>query len=178
MVDGAMSYQKYLDGDNTGLLEIIQEYKNSLMYYLNTYVHNLEAAEELTEDTFFKIMVRKPFFKPKGSFKSWLFTIGRNLALDYLRKSVSRKEEYNDEIIYEDKEGISRETKELVWKVLKRLPDNYRQVLYLNYFEDFSNTEIASIMHKTNRQIETLLYRAKKAMKEELGKEGYDYEDN
>ena len=58
----------------------------------------------------------------------------------------------------------------------KLLPD-YRQVLWLSYFEELSNTDIARIMSKSNRQVENLLYRAKQALKNELEKEGSEYEE-
>ncbi|MDE7094522.1 MAG: RNA polymerase subunit sigma-24, partial [Oscillospiraceae bacterium] len=47
---------------------------------------------------------------------------------------------------------------------------------YLSYFEDFSNAETAKIMRKTKRQIENLLYNARKSLKLELEKDGFHYE--
>ncbi|MBQ6211891.1 MAG: RNA polymerase subunit sigma-24, partial [Ruminococcus sp.] len=52
----------------------------------------------------------------------------------------------------------------------------YSQVLYLTYFEGFSNSEAAKILDKNNRQIENLIYRAKQALKAQLEKEGFVYE--
>ena len=60
---------------------------------------------------------------------------------------------------------------------MKNLNSEYYQVLYLVYFENFSNAEISIIMKKNKRQIENLIYRAKKALKAELEKEGFEYEE-
>ena len=60
---------------------------------------------------------------------------------------------------------------------MRELKPEYFQVLYLVYFEDFSNKEIATIMKKNKRQIENLIYRAKNALKSELEKEGFEYEN-
>jgi RNA polymerase sigma-70 factor (ECF subfamily) len=60
---------------------------------------------------------------------------------------------------------------------LHSLKTEYRQVLYLSYFEGFSNAEAAIIMKKSKRQIETLLYNAKKALKTELERSGFEYEE-
>jgi RNA polymerase sigma-70 factor (ECF subfamily) len=65
----------------------------------------------------------------------------------------------------------------MVHQALHRLKLEYRQVLYLIYFEGFTNAEAALIMKKTSRQIETLLYNAKKALKSELERSGFDYEE-
>lgn len=53
--------------------------------YLNGFVNNIFTAEELTEETFFKLITKKPRFTAKYSFKTWLYTIGRNVAIDYIR---------------------------------------------------------------------------------------------
>ena len=62
MDSGADSYRRFLDGDDEGLAEIVREYKDGLILYLNGYVNNLYIAEELTEDTFFRLITRKPKF--------------------------------------------------------------------------------------------------------------------
>ena len=65
----------------------------------------------------------------------------------------------------------------MVHRALSRLQLEYRQVLYLKYFEDFNNSQIAGIMKKNIRQIENLIYRAKQSLKSELMKEGMSYEE-
>ena len=55
---------------------------------------------------------------------------------------------------------------------MHRLKPEYRQVLWLQYFEDLRDKEIAQIMKKTPNNVSVLLHRAKKALKEELSKEG------
>lgn len=69
MDSGADSYRRFLDGDDEGLAEIVREYKDGLILYLNGYVNNLYIAEELTEDTFFRLITRKPKFSGKSTFK-------------------------------------------------------------------------------------------------------------
>jgi len=60
---------------------------------------------------------------------------------------------------------------------LKHLPSDYRQVLWLLYFEGFTHKETAVIMKKTSKQMKNLVYRAKTALKQALEKEGFTYED-
>ncbi|MBP3309843.1 MAG: RNA polymerase sigma factor [Ruminococcus sp.] len=182
MDNGAGSYRRFLAGDDNGIVEIIRDYKDGLILYLNGITGDICLAEELMEDTFFKIVTKKPKFSGKCSFKTWLYAIGRNAAIDGLRRrsrisSVSADECYDlsDEENIEQ-EYLREEQKITLHKALQRLNPDYRQVLYLVFFEQFSNAETAEIMHKNKRQIENLLYRAKQALKEELGKEGFSYE--
>ena len=85
MDNGASSYRRFLDGDDKGIAEIVGDYKDGLILYLNVYVNNIFIAEELTEDTFFRLITKKPRFSGKCSFKSWLYAIGRNVSVDFMR---------------------------------------------------------------------------------------------
>jgi len=86
MDHGAKSYHRFLEGDDEGIVEIIRDYKDGLILFLNRYVRDLGLAEELAEDTFFRLVTRKPRFTEKYAFKTWLYTIGRNLAISQLRQ--------------------------------------------------------------------------------------------
>ncbi len=182
MDNGTVNYQRFLAGDDEGMVEIIRDYKDGLILYINDITNNITLAEEIMEDTFFKLVTKKPKFSGKSTFKTWLYSIGRNMAIDSLRKRSKISDipfdEYND--LAEEKsierEYLKEEQKIALNKALHKLKPDYRQVLYLAFFEDFSNSETAKIMHKTKRQIENLLYRAKQALKTELEKEGFEYE--
>ena len=76
-----------------------------------------------------------------------------------------------------EKEYLINEQKIFLHQTMRELKSEYFQVLYLVYFEDFTNEEIAKIMKKNKRQIENLIYRAKSTLKSELEKEGFEYEE-
>ena len=69
------------------------------------------------------------------------------------------------------------EKRATVRRALGRLPADYSQALYLVYFEDMSAAEAGEVMKKNRKQTENLIYRAKLALRNELGKEGLSYED-
>ena len=177
------SYRRFLDGDEHGLVEIIETYHDGLMLYLNSFVSNLSVAEELTEDTFLKLVLKKPRFSAKSSFKTWLYTIGRNLALDYLKRrkhptiSLENCPELLDEEAKLERSYIRREDLRIVHKAMKRMKPEYRQVLWLIYFEDLSCRETAKILGKTTHNTETLVWRARNALKLKLIEEGFEYEN-
>ena len=184
MDNGASSYRRFLEGDDDGIVEIIKDHKDGLMLYLNSFVQNIHLAEDLTEDTFVKLIFRRPRFSGKSTFKTWLYSIGRNVALDFLRKNAKLPTVSAEEamVLIVDEADVTRnylrtERKLQVHKALKQLNDEYRQVLVLVYFEDFQNEQAASVMGKSKKQIENLVYRAKLSLKSELEKEGFVYED-
>ena len=183
MDNGASSYRRFQNGDDNGLVEIIRDYKDGLTLYLNGFVGGIHTAEELMEDTFVKIAIKKPRFSGKSSFKTWLYAIARNVAIDYIRKNSRVQEvpieEYREMLRDEEdleKSYFKEEQKILLHKSLRKLNPEYRQVLYLVYFEGFTNEEVAAVMKKNKRQIENLIYRAKQSLRVQLDKEGFVYE--
>lgn len=183
MDNGASSYRRYLEGDDNALGDIIGMYNEGISLYINSIVHNICLAEEIMQVTFFKIAVKKPKYREKYSFKTWLFTIARNTALDYLRRnsriskipldeSFSLSDEADIELQY-----LKEEQRIAVHSAIKNLRSEYSQVLYLMYFEGFDTEDISDIMSKSKKQIGDLVYRAKKALKKQLEKEGFEYEE-
>ncbi len=182
MDNGANSYRRFLDGDDKGIAEIVGAYKDGLILYLNQYVNNFWTAEELTEDTFFRLITKKPRFSGKSTFKSWLYAIGRNVAVDFIRRDkkitpIEDLENYLSDGETMEQAYIIGERKIALHRALAKLTPEYRQVLWLVYFEDFSNQEVAVVLKKSDRQIRNLLYRAKQSLKSVLEQEGVCYED-
>ena len=183
MDNGASSYRRFLAGDDQGLYEIICAHQSGLVLYLNSIVQSVPAAEDIAEDTFAALAIRQPHYSGKCSFKTWLYAIARHKAIDHIRRSAIiqtvplETQEFLAEEADPEHQYIRTEQRMAVHKALHRIKPDYRQVLWLSYFEGFSNLEAAKIMRKTARQIENLLYNAKKALRSELEKEGFDYED-
>ena len=183
MDQGENSYRLFLQGDDDGLVQIIRDYKDGLILYLNGYVQNLTTAEDLAEETFLKLALRKPRFLANSSFRTWLYAIGRNLALDYRRHNKKREISLEDspEAILEEMDleraYINQEEKREVHRVMKQLKQEYREVLWLVYFEKFNYREAGRIMGRTAHSTETLAYRARRALKAKLIEEGFCYEE-
>lgn len=182
MDNGEKNYRYFLSGDNEGFEWIVLTYREGLTLYINSIVRNINAAEDLMEDTFVKLFVKKPTFNGKSSFKTWLYSIGRRMALDHIRRS-SKSLEASNQIWHEissdinlEQDYIRKEDKIMLYNAMESLKSDYNQILYLIYFENFTNTDSAIIMKKTDKQIRDLLYNAKKALKTELERRGFEYE--
>lgn len=183
MDNGASSYRRFLDGDDNSFVEIVRVYNDGLILYLNSFVHNILVADELAEDTFVKLGVKKPRYTGKSSFKTWLYAIGRNVAMDYIRKTSKEKTvplddctEQADEELLESR-YLQEEQKIILHRAMNKLKPDYSQVLWLIYFEGFSNKEAAKIMKKSVHNIESLASRARQSLKAKLNAEGFAYEN-
>lgn len=177
-----MDYQDFLAGHQEVLTDIIRDYRDGLLLYLNGIVQNVTIAEELTEEVFVKLVMKRPHFSADSSFKTWLYTIGRNLAISYLRRQkhihipLENCPELTDDEKNLERQYIQKEQKIILHNAMKALKSEYRQVLWLIYFEGFSQKETARIMGKSVHNVETLAYRARLALKAKLLEEGFEYE--
>ena len=177
-------YRRFLEGDDNGLREIIDIYYNGLILYINGIVNDQSETKDIVQETFVKLAIKKPKFNKKYEFKTWLFTIARNVAYNYLNRYRSRlsDNQVDDYIMLSDGTDVEKEflrTSQNIQlhRAMKKLNPDYFQVLYLMYFEGINTDEIAVVMHKTKRQIGNLLYRAKKSLKSELEKAGFQYDN-
>ena len=140
------------------------------------------AAEDAAADAFVKLLVKKPRLKDDFAFRTYLFRMGRNCAIDLLRKE-KRRGETDAEEIEESADAFSLETQLLkeerdrcLHTALKALKSEYRDVLHLLYFEEMDYKTAATAMGKNVKQVTNLAYRAKGALKKILEEKGFDYE--
>ena len=168
--------------DSERITEIYDKYSKAVYRMAFAYCKNKADAEDIMQETFVKLAIKKPAFKGKCSFKTWLFTIARNCAFDHLRKdknlsdiSLDQQLQLSD-VTDTEKEFFKEEQKAELYKAMKKLNPDYYQVLYLMYFEDLDTSDIAMIMHKAKRQVSDMIFRARKSLRTELERKGFIYE--
>ena len=179
MDNGASSYRRFLDGDESAFDEIMKELFDNLVFFIDRYVHDVHAAEDIAIDAFSDLVVNKHRYNFKVTLKTYLFMLGRSRALNYIKhrkvidfvelteaEKASSEQETLEEIVLAD------ERKRVVNNALNSLPDDVRVVIHLIYFEDLSYDEAAKVMKKNRKQVDNLLYRAKKELRIILGKDG------
>ncbi len=168
-------YEKYLGGDEKAFEQLMVFIYKDLIFFINRYVNDIYTAEDLAEDTFVKLLEnKKRFDSSRSSLKTFLFTVGKNLALDYLRKnkktafSLSLSE--NTDIPSEELELadyiIKKENSRLLYSAVKNLPPLESKVIHLLYFENMSYKEISKILEIPVKT----LYELSRAAKEKLEK--------
>ncbi len=175
MDNAASSSRRFLNGDEAGFDALIKEYFNSLVFFINRYVKDNNAAEDIAIDTFSDLIVHKGRYNFKVSFKTYLFMIGRSRALNYIKRRNRIKFEELNESVSDNNDilesVIKNETAVKVNNALKELPEEMRIAVHLVYFEELSYSETAQVMGKNKKQVDNLLYRAKEKLRSVLGRE-------
>ena len=183
MGNGESSYHRFLNGDDSAFSEVIDTYREILIFFINRYLGNLSLSEEIAEDCFVALVVYPKRYNFKTSLKTYLFTIARNKAIDRLRRDKrmllvgdEALDVMSDEYEQFERDIFRNEEKRVLHSAISELNNDYRTVLHLIYFEDMSYAEAATVMKKSSKQIENLVYRARLRLREILTDRGISYE--
>ena len=169
-------YRRYLDGDDDGLDALIKKYGDPLTLYIDGYLHDAHEAEELMLDVFAYLFTKKPRIRD-GGFKAYLYKAARHTAL---RRKSRRKplfsldglaNEPDGQLLAEEVVRTAERNRILHFCMAEMNPD-YREVLYLTYFEDMSYAQAAEVTGKTVKQITNMVYRGKESLRRLLEREG------
>jgi len=161
------------------MTEIYEKYKYYSIFIAKKLLDNHEDAEDATHAAFIEIIKRKDkyFAMECSDFRASLVVIVKNKAIDILR--LKKKEDVNGadplEDIKDDAPSVEeilsyQEEYDLLRKALNEIAPSYNNILTLKYFEDLSNGEIAEILQTNKKNVEVMLYRAKKSLLNALDK--------
>lgn len=161
---------------------IIERYEKKLSRYIfRIYSLRSEEVEDLLQEVFIKLYQNLNDFDDQFSFSSWIYRITHNALVSYLRKAEHKYELFSLDddstrklldVLHGDtdlKNELSiKDSSEKVREVLKEIPDKYREVLVLYFFEDKSYKEISDILKCSVNSVSVLINRAKSKLKEKL----------
>lgn len=176
-------YSRYLNGDEDAAGQLVEAYADSLTLYINGFVHDVQDAEDLMIEAFALIFAKDRTIRGENGFKGYLYKTGRHLAFRSLKKH--RLPLLSMEVLpFELQEDAlaetamyHRERKRQLYEAMDSIKQEYREALYLVYFEEMSYRQTAAVMGKTESQITKLIYRGKQSLKKNLEKQGFRYEE-
>lgn len=178
MVSDSLSDQElvksYMDGNENSLAILIERHQERVFGYLYNKVRHREVAEDLFQEVFIKLVnkLKKGVYIEEGKFASWLMRVSHNLTIDYFRKSAKNKttsggvdfdifDVIADEEINPEELMLHNLNCKRVADLVKRLPDNQRDVVKMRMYYDMSFKEIAA---ETGVSINTSLGRMRYAL--------------
>ena len=178
MDNGASSYRRYLDGDEEAFEQIVKDYFDPLTGFIDSYVHDMAASEDIAIDTFSDLIVHKYRYNFRVSLKTYLFMIGRSRALNYIKRrgrfqmvELSAVEKELPKVSSPEERFRFESRNQAVRSAIGQLSSEMQEAVCLVYFEDMNCAEAAKVMRKTVKQVYNLLYRAKGLLRTILAEE-------
>ncbi|OJJ17286.1 hypothetical protein BKI52_31795 [marine bacterium AO1-C] len=138
--------------------------------------YNQDLVQDIMQAVYLKILDGKAIFKGKSSFKTWLFSIIKNTAFDYVKKSKRSQQKLTTTQVLENtlhdtdlaKELEDKELTQLMKEALQKLPERQREVLYLVFYHDCTLKEVAKITQISIGSVRKHYDRGKKRLNEDL----------
>lgn len=177
-------YQEYLRGTEKAVDVLVEKYADGLVLYLHGYVQDNEDAEDLMIEAFARLFARERPIYEAGSFKSYLYKIARNLAIRFHRRqslphlSLEALPFDPPSEVLAETELLQDERHRQLYHAMAGLKEEYREALYLVYFEDMSYQSAGRVMGKSEKQVTKLVYHGKQNLRTLLEKEGFTYAEN
>lgn len=162
------------DGDEEAFKELYLSFYKAVLFFITQYVPNSCAAEDLAQESFFYLWENRARLEPGRGCRSYLLSIARSKALNYLRETrYNRKWIDSVEIRYPSEELLEKIcNKDLLIRindVIEKLPDKQREVLILSRKRYFSNKEIAQKLQVSIKTVEYRIMKALRQVRQNLG---------
>ena len=154
---GRAVVNNYANGDSDAFDTLLARYQQKIYSYILFLVHDDEVADDLFQETFMKaiVTIRQGRYVESGRFSAWLTRIAHNLVIDKYRQDrnsnvisndASDADLFNDASLSDitvEMKMITEQSLTDVGRLLKELPDNQKEVLYMRFYQDLSFKEIA-----------------------------------
>lgn len=157
-------------GDKEAYGLIVKRYMHAAYYIALGFVHNQQDALDVSQDAFIKAFRKIKMFDTHMPFFPWFYRLMKNLCIDHLKRKRRMSEVPLEDAKVLDEARDDREMKEALWKGIRELPFDQREVIILRYFRQMSYAEIAELIGRPIGTVMSSLYYAKKKLKGILGR--------
>ncbi len=179
--------QNAINGDTKSYDKLMNRYKKNVYYIALRFLNNENDAEDATQECFVKAFSSLNKYEAKFAFSTWLYKIASNTCVDFIRKrkfemlslscNLNNNEEDNSELQINDTKFFTpdddlerKERREIIHKIVSSLPQKYRILIELRFYEELSYEEIAASTNLPIGTVKAQLNRAKNILQEILFK--------
>ena len=152
--------------------ELIERYQGNLFVAAFQICKNREDAEDVVQDTFLQYHLSKKEYESEKHVRAWLLRVtinkAKNVNLTFWRRNKQSLEDYMEDLTFETKEDSD------LFEAVLDLPEKYRMVIHLFYYEDYSVKEIAGVLKVNESNVKARLSRGRKMLREALKEEWED----
>jgi RNA polymerase sigma-70 factor (ECF subfamily) len=169
-----LSVQAALRGDQAAFGDLVSRYQTAVFNMAYRMLGDASEAEDASQEVFVRAWNQLHTFQQERRFSTWLLSIASHLCIDLLRRRKPTAP-LDDVALYvesddpaPDELALQSEQRDVVKKLLSTLPDKYRSVTVLRYYNDLSYDEIARATGLTESAVKTQLHRARRMLAEQL----------
>ena len=154
---------------------LIEKYKNNIYAVAFNICKNKHDAEDVVQDTFIQYLSHKKDFQSEQHIRAWIIRVAINKAKNknnlFFRRNSLPLEDYMETLTFESDESYE------LFEAVMKLPEKYRIVIHLFYYEDYSVQEIADILKITQTNVKVRLSRGRLSLRKTL-KEAWNNDES
>lgn len=169
-----------LEGNQDAFADIVYAYQDAVYNLCYRMLGERSEAEDAAQEAFLRAYLNLTRYDPARSFKTWLLSIASNYCIDRLRRRRLQWMSLDDEPVADrlslhsddpepEPATLNKEQSAAIQVLLNDLSPDYRAVVVLRYWYDYSYAEIADIMDTTESAVKSRLFRARQALADKLG---------
>ena len=149
---------------------LVETYADTILRVSYTYLHSTQDAEDICQDVLLKALNRAERFESAEHERAWIIRVAINAAKDLLRRQSGRATVALDDIaeLVAPARATEHELEESVLERVMALPLEYREAIYLHYYEGYSIKQIAAIVHASESAVATRLSRGRSKLRPAL----------
>ncbi|MBO8176646.1 MAG: RNA polymerase sigma factor SigX [Bacillus sp. (in: Bacteria)] len=159
--------------------KLYDKYHQDVFQFLFYMVKNRELAEDLVQEVYIRVLKAQYHFQGRSSEKTWLYSIAKNVAIDYFRKQKGWKErivdffDWKKQLVISDAPmpeeiAIQKEEIQLMFECLQRCTTDQQMVIIMRFIQELSIQETAEALGWTESKVKTTQHRALKALKKHM----------
>ncbi len=177
----------FQNGNEAAFTKLVNRYKDRIYNFIYRYVHDMDLAQDLTQDTFLKLYTHKNTYREIAKFSTWLYTIAQNLARTELRKKKRRKTYSVSDLSTKDREFVISSDANVVKDstaekndlslimnaCLKQLSEEFKTMIIFRDFQELSYDVISKIMDIPIGTVKSRINRGRFKLLKLLKEKGY-----
>ena len=176
--------KQFQEGDRQSYNELVFRYKDKILNFLYRFVYDMDLAEDLAQETFLKVYLKKDSYREISKFSTWMYTIASNLAKTELRKIKRRKTYSISEISDVDREvnffvqdenpddKLDDNESNILHESIFELEEDFRTIIILREIQELSYENISKILKLPLGTVKSRINRGKLKLRDILVNKG------
>ena len=169
--------RKLKDGDSFAFEVLFYKYRNKIKGFAKKMVPSQIDPEEIVQEVFVRVWIKKESINPDKDFQSYLFSIAKHLILDHLKSAVNRKlyfvgEHFQHDLLAEVglDTTIPENAEEKLLSLIEQIPERRREIFRLSRFEGLSYKQIAERLNISENTVDSQIRNAQAFLRKEFRK--------
>jgi len=153
---------------NARFEEVYNKYKSMISAICYTYTKNLSDTEDLVQDIFMKYHTKQPKFESVDHMKHWFIRVAIHMSINHVKSSWKKKVHFDSNIVNNAHTEKQKNEDEFVFDLVHALPNTYKDVVILFYYENISISDVSKALGKSQYTIKKRLERARNIIKTKM----------